>query len=209
MEKKKHQHHFQGLHFWSNKFIPDLWWIFYTQKHCPRSNTTQKSLATQISKNTTPKSNIDTQNDVFLLKMYLRLQASFWVSSRSFFGGVDGVQNGKTSDFPMIFGHTNPQWPSYIPLQFTTGQYILKREALGKLLRWVANSKIPLVCDLGTMDVPERKLGSKWLRSMGYNLGCPPSQDSSHHQDCYVLVWNPNLNLHLWLESWEGWQPKL
>ena len=69
----------------------------------------QKSLATQISKNTTPKSNIDTQNDVFLLKMYLRLQASFWVSSRSFFGGVDGVQNGKTSDFPMIFGHTNPQ----------------------------------------------------------------------------------------------------
>ena len=29
-------------------------------------------------------------------------------------------------------------------------------------------------------------------------LGCPPSQDSSHHQDYYFFrIGNPNLNLHL------------
>ena len=29
-------------------------------------------------------------------------------------------------------------------------------------------------------------------------LGCPPAQDSSHHQDCYVFrIGDPELNLHL------------
>ena len=41
------------------------------------------------------------------------------------------------------------------------------------------------------------------------NLGCPPSQDSSHHQDYETfLVGDPDLNLHLPLASWEGGQPK-
>ena len=36
-----------------------------------------------------------------------------------------------------------------------------------------------------------------------YTLGLPPTQDSSHHQDYEpFLVGNPNLNLHLPLESW-------
>ena len=43
--------------------------------------------------------------------------------------------------------------------------------------------------------------GSKVSRVQGtysYNLGCPPSQDSSHHQDDITfLVGDPNLNLHL------------
>ena len=36
----------------------------------------------------------------------------------------------------------------------------------------------------------------------------PPSQDASHHQDYEpFLVGNPNQNIHLPLESWEGGQP--
>ena len=61
----------------------------------------------------------------------------------------------------MIFGHTNPQ-PSYIPLQFTTGQYILKREApLGSCCAGgLANSKIPsvCVCDLGDLGCPGKEV---------------------------------------------------
>ncbi len=39
-------------------------------------------------------------------------------------------------------------------------------------------------------------------------LGCPPAQDSSHHQDYDIFrLGNPNLNLHLPLEYWEGGQP--
>ena len=34
-----------------------------------------------------------------------------------------------------------------------------------------------------------------WYR---YRLGCPPSQDSSHHQDYYIFrIGDPNLNLYL------------
>ena len=41
-------------------------------------------------------------------------------------------------------------------------------------------------------------------------LGCPPSQDSSHHQDYYAFrLGDPELNIHLPLESWEGGQPKV
>ena len=41
-------------------------------------------------------------------------------------------------------------------------------------------------------------------------MGCPPSQDSSHHQDFYYIfrIGDPNLNLHLPLASWEWGQPK-
>ena len=46
-----------------------------------------------------------------------------------------------------------------------------------------------------------------------YNLGCPPSQDSSHHQDSGLfpifLLGNPEKNLHLPLASWEGRQPNI
>ena len=39
-----------------------------------------------------------------------------------------------------------------------------------------------------------------------YILGCPPAQDSSHHQDCYVFS-DPNLNYKpsfATIASWEG-----
>ena len=41
-------------------------------------------------------------------------------------------------------------------------------------------------------------------------LGVAPSQDSSDHQDYEpFLIGNPNLNLHLPLEYWEGATPKV
>ncbi len=49
-----------------------------------------------------------------------------------------------------------------------------------------------------------------YMDPMGYSLGLPPTQDASHHQvDITFLVGNPNLNLHLPLESWVGGQPEL
>ena len=45
---------------------------------------------------------------------------------------------------------------------------------------------------------------------MEYNLGMAPSQDASDHQDCEPFwVGNPDLNLYLPLESWEGATPKI
>ncbi len=39
-------------------------------------------------------------------------------------------------------------------------------------------------------------------------LGVAPSQDSSDHQIYYIFrLGNPNLNLYLPLESWEGATP--
>ena len=43
----------------------------------------------------------------------------------------------------------------------------------------------------------------------GVNLMYPPPSNS-HHQDYYIFrIGNPNLNLHLWLASWAGEQPKV
>ena len=43
-----------------------------------------------------------------------------------------------------------------------------------------------------------------------YDLGLPPTQDSSHHQDYYIFrIGNPNLNLHLPLASWVGGRPNI
>ncbi len=43
-----------------------------------------------------------------------------------------------------------------------------------------------------------------WMYTLYLN-GLPPTQDASHHQDYEpFLVGNPNLNLHLPLESWVG-----
>ena len=42
------------------------------------------------------------------------------------------------------------------------------------------------------------------FRVRTYCLGCPPSQDSSHHQDFVIFrIGNPNLNLHFHY-YWEG-----
>ena len=43
-----------------------------------------------------------------------------------------------------------------------------------------------------------------------HTLGCPPSQDASHHQDYepFLGSGDPELNLHLPQASWEGGQPK-
>ena len=54
----------------------------------------------------------------------------------------------------------------------------------------------------------KRSLMMDIISHIEHRLGCPPSQDSSHHQDYEpFLVGNPNLNLHLPLASWEGGQP--
>ena len=51
-------------------------------------------------------------------------------------------------------------------------------------------------------------IDSKCLEKRGY-VGLSPLLSKSHHQDCYVFrLGDPNLNLHLPLESWEGGQPK-
>ena len=50
----------------------------------------------------------------------------------------------------------------------------------------------------------------RFMTYYGYSLGCTPAQDASHHQHYYIFrCGDPELNLHLPLESWEGGQPKL
>ena len=46
------------------------------------------------------------------------------------------------------------------------------------------------------------------LKRMGFSLGCPPSQDAVTVTTRIIYsifrIGNPDLNLHLPLESWEG-----
>ncbi len=45
---------------------------------------------------------------------------------------------------------------------------------------------------------------SRHLQVLGWSSKYPPPSNSSHQDDITFLVGNPELNLHLWLESWVG-----
>ena len=80
---------------------------------------------------------------------------------------------------------------------------IYSDNTLPPIIMEVENGFPPILVSFQLGDFP-----LPWLWEKGYHLGCTPAQDSSHHQDCYVFrIGDPNLNLHLPLESWEGVVP--
>ena len=54
------------------------------------------------------------------------------------------------------------------------------------------------------------QMSSKCSSTCVYSLGVAPSQDASDHQEYHIFrSGDPNLNLHLPLESWEGATPNV